>query len=323
MEGLCLTTSPSGSIIAVGCRGAKILLINPQTMAKMDTLVVKDTGTTPTSALGFEDVPAACTSVCFRPMSRGEGLKSVLVAAMGSKVVHVHAGTGSVLSSVTIPNNEFANVVAVRGDGQMFAAAGSDRSVRVYDEATGTQILELTHGDGFTTGGHSNGVFALAFKPDNPQVLLSGGWDHTLQVWDCRTQRSVRSISGPYLCGESMDIQGGTILTGSWREETPLQLWDFASGRLMTNLSFPPPAATATPGAGAAAKASAPQHAAVDARDSGGGLWGWVHAGVHLCRGSGEQPVFCTYQQAMGVIDTEKSRLLLVACAKQILVLDA
>lgn len=53
---------------------------------------------------------------------------------------------------------------------QVFAAAGSDGSVRVYDEATGTQALELTHGDGVTTGGHSNGVFALAFKPDNPQV---------------------------------------------------------------------------------------------------------------------------------------------------------
>lgn len=44
-----------------------------------------------------------------------------LYPLQGSKVVHVHAGTGSVLSSVTIPNNEFANVVAVRGDGQVSA----------------------------------------------------------------------------------------------------------------------------------------------------------------------------------------------------------
>lgn len=69
---------------------------------------------------------------------------------------------------------------------QMFAAAGSDRSVRVYDEATGTQILELTHGDGFTTGGHSNGVFALAFKPDNPQVRnppVQSGFPSMIKVW--------------------------------------------------------------------------------------------------------------------------------------------
>lgn len=89
----------------------------------------------------------------------------------------------------------------------------------------------------------------------------------------------------------------------------------------MTNLSFPPPAATATPGAGAAAKASAPQHAAVDARDSGGGraLLGPTGAPRHLyaakfgagsmqgcifAGGSGEQPVFCTYQQVGRLPDT-------------------
>ena len=46
------------------------------------------------------------------------------------------------------------------------------------------------------------------------QVLVSGGWDKTLQIWDLRVHRSVRSIYGPYVCGDSIDIQGNNILVG-------------------------------------------------------------------------------------------------------------
>jgi len=34
--------------------------------------------------------------------------------------------------------------------------------------------------------GHSNRIFCVKFHPNDPNVLLSGGWDTTIQIWDTR-----------------------------------------------------------------------------------------------------------------------------------------
>lgn len=48
------------------------------------------------------------------------------------------------------------------------------------------------------------------------QVLLTGGWDNTIQFWDMRVGYSVKSIFGPHISGDSLDICNNEILTGSW-----------------------------------------------------------------------------------------------------------
>lgn len=55
---------------------------------------------------------------------------------------------------------------------QVFATAGSDHAVRVYDEATRTAVATLTAGDGVKTTGHSNSVYGLAWKQEEPQVSM-------------------------------------------------------------------------------------------------------------------------------------------------------
>jgi WD40 repeat protein len=56
------------------------------------------------------------------------------------------------------------------------------------------------------------------------QVLLTAGWDQTVQIWDMREGKSVRSIFGAYVCGDALDVKGGRVLTGSWRHTNPLQV---------------------------------------------------------------------------------------------------
>lgn len=85
---------------------------------------------------------------------------------------------------------------------------------------------------GTLTAGHSNRVFSLKFFPEDDNTIVSGGWDNTLQIWDLRAGHSVRGIYGPHLAGDAIDINGrNEILTGSWRPESPLELWDFGSGK--------------------------------------------------------------------------------------------
>lgn len=69
-------------------------------------------------------------------------------------------------------------------------------------------------------------------------MLLSAGWDNTIQMWDLRAEGPVRSISGPHICGDAVDISGNDIVTGSWRPADQLQLWDFRSGELIANVPW-------------------------------------------------------------------------------------
>ena len=95
-----------------------------------------------------------------------------------------------------------------------------------------------------TMDGHMNRVFALRYHPSNPNLLVSAGWDDTVQFWDTRVVHSIRYIaasfviiiicvyyhirklSGPHICGDSLDIEPLTfnIVTGSWRYHTPLEV---------------------------------------------------------------------------------------------------
>jgi WD40 repeat protein len=39
-------------------------------------------------------------------------------------------------------------------------------------------------------------------------MILTGGWDNTVQFWDLRVGAAVRSFYGPHICGDSLDICG-------------------------------------------------------------------------------------------------------------------
>lgn len=86
--------------------------------------------------------------------------------------------------------------------------------------------------------GHSNRVFSLRFHPTDENVLLSAGWDNTIQMWDLRTEGSVRSIYGPFIAGDSVDISGNEVVSGSYRATEQLQLWDYRTGDLISTVPW-------------------------------------------------------------------------------------
>ena len=75
-----------------------------------------------------------------------------------------------------------------RSDGLQIASAGKDTAVRVYDEARMELVATLGHSDaemrryeGMSGGavGHTSRCFSVRFVPDDPNLLLSAGWDNT------------------------------------------------------------------------------------------------------------------------------------------------
>lgn len=108
----------------------------------------------------------------------------------------------------------------------MFVAAGTDMSVRLYDEETKNLVS--------TFDGHTGKIFCSKFLHNEekseflpPNMMASGGWDFTVKLWDPRTPDPAAQIDGPFICGDAIEMLGQSmILTGSHKDDEPLQLWD-------------------------------------------------------------------------------------------------
>ena len=61
-----------------------------------------------------------------------------------------------------------------------------------------------------------------------------------MQLWDVRTGAAQLSIYGPHVCGDAIDMNDNYILSGSWRPNDQLQMWDVRTGGLLTTFPWVP-----------------------------------------------------------------------------------
>ena len=75
--------------------------------------------------------------------------------------------------------------VAVSADGRIGVSGSYDRTVRVWDLATGTCLHTMV--------GHTDAVFTVAVSAD-ARIAVSGGNDRTVRVWDLASGACVRTL---------------------------------------------------------------------------------------------------------------------------------
>jgi COMPASS component SWD3 len=46
----------------------------------------------------------------------------------------------------------------------------------------------------------------VKFIEEDPHLFLSGGWDGTMFLWDVRTHKAAKSIFGPFISGDTIDV---------------------------------------------------------------------------------------------------------------------
>ncbi len=80
--------------------------------------------------------------------------------------------------------------------------------------------------------GHSNRVFTVKFL-DDPNMVLSAGWDQRILFWDIRMETPVDSIYGCNIYGNALDIKDGLLLTCNHRNKAQIQLYDLNSRKLI------------------------------------------------------------------------------------------
>ncbi|XP_016934706.1 actin-interacting protein 1 [Drosophila suzukii] len=102
-------------------------------------------------------------------------------------------------------HSRFVQAVRYSPDGKLFASAGFDGKVFLYDGTSSELVGE------FGSPAHKGGVYALAWKPDGSQLLTCSG-DKTCRLWTVES----RELVSEFVMGTTVDDQQVSCL---WQGE--------------------------------------------------------------------------------------------------------
>ncbi|KAF7585315.1 hypothetical protein BBP40_011245 [Aspergillus hancockii] len=77
--------------------------------------------------------------------------------------------------------------VAFSPDGQTVASGSDDKTIKLWDAKTGSELQALK--------GHLDSVGSVAFSPDG-QIVASGSDDETIKLWDAKTGTELQTLKG-------------------------------------------------------------------------------------------------------------------------------
>jgi COMPASS component SWD3 len=176
------------------------------------------------------------TAIRWKPHSELRPKNILVSVTADGKITHWHTATGKPLHTMEEKDNPIM-CLDFSPQGNTFATAGNDKQVRLYDDNTKT-LIGIMKPTSFQQPGHSNRIFSICFHKDNNNLMASGGWDNTIQLYDIRQKGIINSFYGPHICGDSIDMLGDYLLSGSWRVKDQLQLWDLRKMKLYKNLMW-------------------------------------------------------------------------------------
>lgn len=202
-----------GTMLAVGLSNGYIYLYNPYS----SNIIRKFE-----SSMEGE----AITSIRFCPLK----VSQMFIAASCDGIVNQFKISGGKKSEICREQDESGSNIQVFAldyhvQGLSFAAGRSDGSVIVYDDETKKIIQNYSHATG-AHAGHSNRVFSVKFLTDDQNLLISGGWDGNMFIWDLRERKAVDFFKCEKISGDAIDYRGGNVLVGCHESNDPMTLWN-------------------------------------------------------------------------------------------------
>jgi WD40 repeat protein len=129
-------------------------------------------------------------------------------------------------SSNVYEESDEISCIDLNVDGSLLASVGRDNSIKIYNptltdsnKKSNSKMLKYLYSfskqddlisstKDHTQLLHTNRLQCVKFSNKSSFVLLTGGWDRTVKVWDTRVGDGlVETIHGPFICGsDGIDI---------------------------------------------------------------------------------------------------------------------
>jgi len=122
-------------------------------------------------------------------------------------------------------HDEVVYLVAFSPDGKRIISGSRDNTIKVWDSATGAELMTLR--------GH-DGLSSIAFSPDGKRII-SGSDDKTIKTWEAATGAELMTLRGHKgeVISAAFSPDGKRIVSGS--NDKTIKIWDAATGtELMT-----------------------------------------------------------------------------------------
>jgi WD40 repeat protein len=116
---------------------------------------------------------------------------------------------------------------AFSANGNRILTGGADKTVRLWDVATGEQLRRFD--------GPTESVRAVALSPDG-RYAVSGGPDFKLRLWDVQQGRAVWQLAGhtQAVSGVAFTPDSTRVVSSGW--DAAVRIWDVAGGSLIETI---------------------------------------------------------------------------------------
>lgn len=145
------------------------------------------------------------------------------IAGIDNVIRFVEPRSGRELRRANGGHGGYITRIEYSPDGKQLASASEDRTVLLWDAATGQRIRDL--------GGHEAGVTSIAFSPDGKR-LVSGSYDGKARIWDVAAGRVLETLEpgrGGLPVSVAWSADGRLIAAGDTQKR--VTLWNAENGR--------------------------------------------------------------------------------------------